>query len=94
MPCAVGEGVPLARHLDTLAAMISGIVGSERTNLPAMAKQVPDGTNKESRVKRFSRLVKNQGIQFELYYQPYAEALLAALAHRPLVLSIDGSDVG
>ena len=33
----------LARHLQTLAALISGTVGSKRTNLPAIAGQVPDG---------------------------------------------------
>jgi hypothetical protein len=84
----------LARHLNTLAGMISGIVGSKCCHLPAIARQVPDGTKKESRVKRFSRLVKNGRISFEFYYQPYAEALVAALAHRTLVLVMDGSDVG
>lgn len=84
----------LARHLNTLAGMISGIVGSKSSNLPAMAKQVPDGTKKESRAKRFSRLVNNKRISYELYYQPYAEALLEALAHQTMVLAMDGSDVG
>jgi len=84
----------LTRHLNTLAAMISGIVGSRCSHLPAIAKQVPDGTKKESRTKRFTRLVKNERMSFELYYQPYAEALLTTLSHRPLVLVMDGSDVG
>ena len=84
----------LARHLNTLAGMISGIVGSKSSNLPAMAKQVPNGTKKESRAKRFSRLVNNERVSYELYYQPYANALLAALAHHTLVLAMDGSDVG
>jgi hypothetical protein len=34
----------LARHLNTLAALVSGIVGSKNTNLPAIAGKVPDGT--------------------------------------------------
>ena len=33
----------VARHLTTLAALISGIVGSKRTQLPHIATQVPDG---------------------------------------------------
>ena len=41
-----------ARHLHALAALISGIVGSKSTNLPAVAAKVPDGTKRESRVKR------------------------------------------
>src|SRR6516165_1257706 len=33
-----------ARHVQTLAALISGIVGSKSTQLPAIATKVPDGT--------------------------------------------------
>ena len=45
----------LARHLTTLAALISGLVGSRSTQLPTIATQGPDGTTPESRVKRFAR---------------------------------------
>ena len=51
-----------ARRLHTLAALISGIVGSRSTNLPAIAGKVPDRTKRESRVKRFSRWMKNERI--------------------------------
>jgi hypothetical protein len=84
----------LVRHLTTLAALISGIVGSQRTNLPAIAKQVPDGTKRASRIKRYYRWIKNDRIDVETYFMPYAETLLISLSHRPLVLVIDGSDVG
>jgi len=33
----------LARHLNTLAGLISGIVGSKSTNLPHVASKVPNG---------------------------------------------------
>ena len=84
----------LARHLNTLAALISGIVGSKRTNFPEIAKQIPDGTKKESRVKRFHRWVKNNRIEETIYFMPFAEALLVSLANHPLVLVMDGSEVG
>jgi hypothetical protein len=84
----------LARHLNTLAGMISGIVGSKNTSLPAMAKKAPDKTKRMSRAKRFSRWVNNELIEFELYFLPYAEVLLESLAHRVLLLAIDGSEVG
>jgi hypothetical protein len=85
----------LARHLNTLAAMASGIVGSRSTNLPAIAGKVPDGTKKESRVKRFHRWVKNECIDAQVYFLPYVDALLSHLAEgRPLLLAIDGSEVG
>jgi len=83
-----------ARHLQTLAALISGIVGSKRTNLPAIAGQVPDGNKPESRVKKFYRWLSHEGIGTELYLLPFAVALLHSLAHRPLVLVMDGSEVG
>lgn len=84
-----------ARHLHTLAALISGIVGSKSTHLPAMAAKVPDGTKRESRVKKLSRWVNNERIDFEIYFLPYAEVLLAHLAaHGTLLLAMDGSEVG
>lgn len=83
-----------ARHLKTLAALISGIVGSRSTSLPAIAAKVPDGTKKESRAKRYYRWMKNERINNEIYFLPYADALLASLAPRALVLAVDGSEVG
>jgi hypothetical protein len=77
-----------------LAALISGIVGSKHTHLPQIATQVPDGTKPESRVKRFARWVGNDTITEEVYFVPYATALLRQLALQPLVLIIDGSAVG
>lgn len=83
-----------ARHLNTMAALISGIVGGKRTNLPAIAGKVPDGTKSESRVRRFSRWIVNESITVETYFLPFAEALIASLALQTLVLVMDGSEVG
>jgi hypothetical protein len=83
-----------ARHLTTLAALISGIVASKSTQLPKIAAKVPDGSKPESRVKRFARWVGNDHITTERYFVPYAEGLLAHLAFQTLVLVIDGSVVG
>ena len=84
----------VARHLITLAALISGIVASQSSQLPRIAAKVPDGTKPESRVKRYGRWVKNQHVSDESYFLPYAERLLACLALETLVLVIDGSVVG
>jgi len=65
-----------ARHLTTLAALISGIVGSKSTQLPNIATHVPNGTKAESRVKRFARWVGNDNIVEEAYFLPYADRLL------------------
>ena len=84
----------VARHLTTLAWMISGIVGSHSTHLPKIAGKAPDGNQVESRVKRFSRWVKNEKIETELYFMPFAQALLLGLSSQTLVLAIDGSVIG
>jgi Transposase DDE domain len=84
----------VARHLITLAALISGIVGSKSTQLPHMAAKVPNGTKPESRVKRFARWLDNAHILEEVYFLPYAEILLQHLAWQTVVLVMDGSGVG
>jgi hypothetical protein len=84
----------LARHLETLAGLISGIVESKSTNLPHIASKVPDGNKVDSRVKRFTRWVSNDVIETEIYFLPYAQDLLASLVSRPIALVMDGSTVG
>jgi len=84
----------VARHLHTLAALISGIVGSKSTQLPTIATKVPDGIKPESRVKRFARWLDNANILEEAYFLPYADLLLSHLALQTLVLVMDGSVVG
>jgi hypothetical protein len=89
----------LASRLNTLAAMVSGIVGGRSTNLPAIASKVHGGpkgpgTKSESRVKRFERWLRNKSVESETFFLPFAEALLRSLCHSPLVLAIDGSIIG
>jgi hypothetical protein len=83
-----------ARHLQTLAALMSGIVGGKSTQLPHIATKVPDGSKPESRVKRFARWLDNDRILEEMYFIPYVETLLIHLALETLVLVMDGSVVG
>jgi Transposase DDE domain len=83
-----------ARHVHTLAALISGIVGGKSTQLPHIATKVPDGSKPESRVKRFARWLDTTRILEEMYFLPYAESLLTHLALETLVLVMDGSVVG
>ena len=85
----------LARHLNTLAGMVTGIVLSKSCQLPKMAAKAPDATLPDSREKRFDRWVKNEDIQVDVYFLPFVRPLLMALAQvRPLVFMMDGSEVG
>jgi len=80
--------------LTTLAALISGILGSKSTQLPSVATKIPDGTKPESRVKRLTRWLGNARILEEVYFVPYVDTLLAQLALETLVVVMDGSVVG
>lgn len=97
---ALKQGYPdeprgrMAHHLTTLAAFISGIVGSKSSQLPSIATKVPDRAKPDSRVKRLSRWLDNDAILEEVYFLPYAELLLHHLAFKTLVLVMDGSSVG
>jgi len=83
------------RHLGTLAALISGIVGSKSTHLPQIATKAPDSSKPESRVKRYSRLLQNQHVTETTFFMPFAKDLVEAMAQRgTLVVVFDGSIVG
>ena len=85
----------LARHLNTLAAMATGIVLSKSCQLPHIASKVPDTTKPESRVKHYGRWIQNDAIESQVYFLPFVQDLLAGLARlRTLVLVMDGSEVG
>ena len=95
IPCYPGQpSGTVARHLITLAALMSGIGGSTSTQLPHIAAKVPTGTKPESRVKRFARWFDNAHILEEGDFLPYADVLLRPLALQTLVLVMDGSGVG
>ena len=85
----------LARHLNTLASMITGIVLSKSSQLPKIAAKVPGRIQDESQAKQFSRWVQNGQITAELYFLPFVLPLLTVLACQyPLVFVMDGSTVG
>src|SRR2546425_10308273 len=63
-----------ARHVQTLAALISGIVGAKSTQLPHIAPKVPDAHKPDSGGKRFGRWLANARTLATLYFLPYAES--------------------
>ena len=83
-----------SRNLNTLAAMISGIVGSKSTQLPKIAAKVAEEIKPTSVEKRIKRLIINERVDGEQYFMPYAEALLAKLGFEEIVLAMDGSIIG
>lgn len=93
---ALAQGYPAAaqgncaRHLNTFAALISGIVGGKSPQLPHIATKVPDGTTPESRVKRLTRWLDHARILEEVSFVPYAALVLPHVALETLVVVMDG----
>ena len=82
------------RHRLTLAALICGIVGSKHSHLPAIASKAPSKAKRQSRIMRYARWLKNKQITPEHYFVPFLNGLLASLPEGPLVLVMDGSQIG
>ena len=72
----------VVRHLTTLAALISGIVGSKSTQLPSVATKIPEGIKPESRVKRLTRWLDNERILEEVVLFTVCRDLLDAFSFR------------
>lgn len=86
----------VARHFNTLALLICGIVGAGQTHLSEVASHSPEKTKVESRVKKFKRWLMNGKVSQEVYWQPFAGALVAKLAQskNEVTLVMDGSVMG
>jgi len=81
-------------HVVTLAMMITGIVMSRKAQLSVMSEEIPEEAKNQSREMRMRRWVSHERIDVEMTYMPFAQQILEALAHVPLVLAMDGSQVG
>ena len=74
---------------------MAGIVSSGSCHLEKVARKVPDKSQVESRVKRYSRFVQNRELTAELFFLPFIEALLNALASSGVItVAMDGSETG
>ena len=83
------------QHLNTLAALICGIVGAQHVQFAQVADHVPiRGRKNESLIGRFRRWVKHEAITPEALWLPFAHAVLQGLAHVPLTIVLDGTVAG
>jgi hypothetical protein len=81
-------------HVVTLAMMITGIVLSKKAQLSEMSSEVPSSAKDKSLEMRMRRWVKHEQLDVELIFLPFAVQILQALAHNPLRLVMDASQVG
>lgn len=92
LPCEPKGNV--ARHLNTLAFLIAGLIGAQKCHLPAIARKVPVGGKPQSRIRRMERWIANEVIDVKTYYLPYLLLVLHSLPQGPLTVIIDGSQAG
>ena len=81
-------------HVITLAMMIAGIVMSKKAQLSEMSSEIPSEAKDKSIEMRLRRWVKNEAIDAEMIYLPFARQVLEALSDKELILVMDGSQVG
>jgi hypothetical protein len=80
--------------MNTLAAMITGIIIGKESQLPKIANNVPDPIKVPSTEKRFKRLIINEKVTEETYFLPFIQSVLNKLGPEEMVLAVDGSLVG
>ena len=82
-------------HLNTLALLICGIVGSQHVQFAKIAQHMPiRGRKDESLIKRARRWVDHQDVSDTTFFAPFAQAVLQGLAQAPIHLILDGSALG
>lgn len=82
------------KHIVVLTMMITGILLSKKAQLSEMSCHIPQSAKPESIVKRFHRFVKNERVDVQPYFLPFAEAILDHLSGQTLHLALDASQVG
>jgi len=83
------------KHLNTLCALICGLVGGKHAHLPTIADHAPSfGATQESLIKRFRRWLQHDAHTLDGWFLPVAQELLKTLAQQPIQLVMDGSVAG
>jgi hypothetical protein len=81
-------------HVLTLAMMIAGIVMSRNAQLSSVSAETAAEAKDKSIEMRLRRWVKHKGLDADAIYMPFARQILEALSGLPLILVMDGSQVG
>ncbi|MBM3152011.1 MAG: hypothetical protein FJZ96_07395 [Chloroflexi bacterium] len=81
-------------HMVTLAMMIAGMVLGRNAQLSALSAEIPGKAKDKSNEMRLRRWVKDDRVETDVVYMPFARQILEALASWPLLLVMDGSQAG
>ena len=77
-----------------MVAMISGIVESNRVNLPQICLKEKSKTDLESRIQQKERWLDNVEVNTETFYLPFVQAFLLGIKNQPLIFIMDVSALG
>ena len=81
-------------HVLTLAMLIAGIVTGRNAQLSSVSAETATKAKDKSTEMRLRRWVKHKSIDEGVIYMPFAKQVLEALSTLPLILVMDGSQVG
>jgi hypothetical protein len=81
-------------HVLTLAIMIAGIVTGRNAQLSSVSAETASEAKDKSIEMCLRRWVKHTSIDADVIYMPFAKQILEALSDLPLMLVMDGSQVG
>jgi Transposase DDE domain len=81
-------------HVLTLAMLIAGIVTGRNAQLSSVSAETATKAKDKSTEMRLRRWVKHESIDADVIYMPFAKQVLNALSALPLILVMDGSQVG
>ena len=81
-------------YVVSLAMMIAGIIAGKKAQLSVISAEIPYSAKDKSIEMRVRRFVKQAKVDVEITCMPFARHILVALAEEPLILAMDGSQVG
>ena len=77
-----------------MVAMISGIIESNRVNLPQICLKEKSKVDLESRIQQKERWLDNLEVKTETFYLPFVQAFLLGIKNQPLIFIMDVSALG
>ena len=77
-----------------MVAMISGIIESNRVNLPQICLKEKSKTDLESRIQQKERWLDNVEVNTETFYLPFVQAFIIGIKNQPLTFIMDVSALG
>ena len=83
------------KRVNILTGMLFAMIKSGQSSLHEVGNKYPDSTDLESRIKKVKRWLDSKYSDFNTFYIPYIYLLFNAIpSTSPLVIAIDGSEIG